>query len=119
MEGPVPPRPGLRLEPALAAARRARASRASRRLALALGAYGALFAGAVLLAGLGAARWPLLVLVGGAFLLPLAVLAARPRAGVCPSCGGALGSERDAAGREWAVCAACGACAPEGSDDRS
>ncbi len=108
-----PPRPGLRVDPALGAELERAAARRGRRLILAFGAYGALVAGAFLLAGLGAARWPLLVLVSLAFALPLAVVLSRPRPRRC-GCGAAMGEERHG-GADWVVCGGCGRCARSGS----
>lgn len=112
MEPPAPPRPGLRPDPALAAELEAEAARRGRRLVLFFSGYGLMVAAAVLLAGLGAARWPLLVLVSLAFVLPLAVVLSRPRPRRC-GCGEAFGEET-LAGVGWLVCPGCGRCAPTG-----
>ena len=112
MDGPPPPRPGLRPDPALAAELEREAARRGRRLTAAFSAYGVLVAAAVLLAGFGAARWPLLALVSLAFLLPTAVVLSRPPARRC-GCGAAF-AEEGFPGGSWLVCPGCGRCAPTG-----
>lgn len=112
MEPLAPPRAGLKPDPALAAELEAAAARRGRGLVLVFSGYGILVAVAVLLAGFGLARWPLLALVSLAFVLPLAVVLSRPRARRC-GCGGTLAGETFADG-EWLVCEGCGRCAPTG-----
>lgn len=104
-----PPRAGLRVDPVLAAGLAREAERRGRGLILGFTAYGALVAAAVLLAGFGVARWPLLALVSLAFVLPLAVILSRPRPRRC-ACGATLGEERHG-GADWVVCGGCGRCA--------
>jgi len=113
MADPYPPRPGLRPDADLAAELELDAGRRGRRLAVAFVAYGTLVAAGVLLAAFGAARWPLLLLVSLAFVLPLAVVLSRPRARRC-ACGGAFAGEV-IGGEEWLVCPGCGRCARTGS----
>lgn len=113
MDDPGSPRPGLRPDPALAAELEREAARRGRRLAQAFVGYGILVAAGVLLAGFGVARWPLLVLVSLAFVLPLAVVLSRPRPRRC-ACGGDLTEER-VNGAEWLVCGGCGRCARTGA----
>lgn len=112
MEDRDPPRPGLRPDPALAAELEGEAARRGRRLTAAFSAYGVLVAAGVLLAGFGVARWPLLVLVSLAFVLPLAVVLSRPRPRRC-ACGVEMAEER-IDGVEWLVCVGCGRCARTG-----
>jgi hypothetical protein len=113
MDTPPSPRPGLRPDPALAAELESEAARRGRRLAQALVGYGILVAAGVLLAGFGIARWPLLVLVSLAFVLPLAVVLSRPRPRRC-GCGAGFAETR-LDGVEWLVCEGCGRCARTGS----
>lgn len=113
MASPAQPPPGCREDPDLAADLAREAGRRGRRLVVAFSAYGALVAAGVLLAGLGAARWPLLAAVSLAFLLPLGVVLSRPRPRRC-ACGATMGEARHD-GADWVVCAACGRCAVAGS----